>query len=77
MPPAAGTGITSIGREGDYKGNLEQCSAFHKMSQCTKPSMKPKVTKVRDAHWQNERKPELFWNSKVWLREAKGVGMGL
>lgn len=40
------------------------------MSQCTKPSMAPKVTKARDELWRERKKPDLFWNSQRWLSQA-------
>lgn len=70
MPPAFGVGITSIPREMDLCDNLHACRRFHQQSKCTKPSQKPKVTRVRDAFWKNEKKPELFFDSRRYLKEA-------
>ncbi|CAD7971563.1 unnamed protein product [Amoebophrya sp. A120] len=70
MPPASGVGITSIPRQCDRVGNLNQCSQFHKQSNCNKPSQKPAVTKVRDSYWRYQKKPELFFDSQRFLRDG-------
>jgi len=71
MPPACGVGITSIPREIDLTDNVKACVRFHNSMNCSKPSQKPKVSAARDLHWKEKKKPDLFFDSRRYLSEAK------